>query len=49
MKTLIVHTAGVCFVSNDGCLSLISIFALGKCNMNFDHNDFKPLILTSAK
>ena len=46
IRKLIIHIAGVCFISDNGCISLISNFTLGKCNKNIDHNDFKHLILT---
>ena len=49
IRKLIIHIAMVCFISDNGCLSLISIFTLGKCNVNIDHNDYKPLILTSVQ
>ena len=49
IRKIIIHIAGDCFISDNGSLSLISIFTLGKCNVNIEHNDYKPLILTSVQ
>ena len=45
------HISGLCFTSDAGsnCLSLTSIFTLGGCNVNTQHSDFKPLILTTVQ
>ena len=49
IRKIIIHIAGDCFISDNGSLSLISIFTLGKCNVNIGHNVYKPLILTSVQ
>ena len=51
IRNLILHISGPCFTTDSGnnCLSLTSIFTLGGCNVNTQHSDFKPLILTTVQ
>ena len=49
IRKIIIHIAGGCFISDNGSLSLISIFTLGTCNVNIEHNNYKPLMLTSVR
>ena len=49
IRKIIIHIAGVCFFSVNGSLSLLSIFTLGTCNVNIEHNNYKPLLLTSVR
>ncbi len=49
IRKIIIHVAGVCFISINGSLSLLSIFTLGKCNVNIEHKDYKPIMLISVQ